>query len=83
MPEMVEVVWLDSGAHVDHGWAPAEDHWEEGLSREVRTVGMLMKEDGDVVAVGLNFDPSTGNWYAVQLIYRPTIQSISKLMRCA
>ena len=73
------VVWLDSGAHVDHGWAPAAEHWREGLSRHVTTVGMLMQEDDDTVAVGLNYDPDTENWYGVQLIYRPTIQSITYL----
>jgi hypothetical protein len=77
--QYVKVVWLDSGAHIDHGWAPAEKHWAEGLSREVTTVGMLMQEDDDVIAVGLNFDPDTKNWYGVQLIYKPTVQSRQNL----
>jgi hypothetical protein len=78
---MVEVIWLDSGAHVDHGWASAAKHWAEGLSRSVRTVGMLMQEDEDTLAVGLNYDPSNGSWYGVQLIYRPTVQAVFGLER--
>ena len=83
IPPFVKVVWLDSGAHIDMGWSAARSNWEAGLSREVCTVGMLMQEEDDVVAVGLNFDPSTGNWYSVQLIYKPTIQSITPLQEAS
>ncbi len=77
---MVRVVWLDSGAHVDHGWASAAQYMSTDLSRKVTTVGMLVDESDDVVAVGLNFDPDTDNWFGVELIYRPTIVSFHELV---
>lgn len=79
LPAMAKVTWLDSGAHVDHGWASAKTHWAEGLSRNVVTVGQVMQEDDEVIAIGLNYDPDTENWYGVQLIYKPTIKSIEML----
>jgi len=75
----VKVVWLDSGAHVDHGWASAKTHMQEGLSRQVTTVGLLMEKSDDVIAVGLNYDPDTENWFGVELIYLPNVQSITYL----
>jgi hypothetical protein len=40
-----------------------------------------MQEDDDTIAVGLNYDPSNGSWYGVQLIYRPTVQAVFGLER--
>lgn len=71
----VSVTWLDSGVHIDHGWASAEKYCEStGLNgMTVHTVGILMHEDEDTVMVGLSYDPTHDTWFGAQLIARQNI----------
>ena len=80
-PPMVRVTWLDSGMHIDHGWAPRSQYIEGVLldRMHVTTVGMLMAEDEDTVLLGLNYDPAHDAWIGAQVISKGSIISREEL----
>jgi len=80
-PPIYKVVWLDSGMHIDHGWASRETYLEQAnLNRmEVVSVGMLMDKADDTVALGFNYDPQHDTWIGAQLIARQNIISMEEL----
>ena len=81
MPRPVVVEWIDSGMHMDHGWATSEEY-RARVSMDrlyVRTVGMLMDDNEDIVLVGLNYDPTHQAWVGVQAIQKSNITSMEYL----
>jgi hypothetical protein len=81
VPRAVSVLWLDSGLHIDHGWASAATYKEGAdLSRmTVLTVGLLMDENEDRILVGLNYDEAHEAWIGAQAIARSSIQKLEYL----
>jgi hypothetical protein len=78
---MVAVTWLDSGTHIDHGWA-SRDTYLKGtdiVRNTVTTVGLLMHKDDESVVVGLTYDPSHDHWYGAQLIALQNVHRIDYL----
>lgn len=75
-PRMVEVVWVDSGMHIDHGWASTEKYLTNiGLDRmTVRTVGIRVHEDDEALLVALSHDPAHDKWQGMQLILKDNIR---------
>lgn len=72
---MVKVRWLDSGMHIDKGWASLEDYRKDtGTARmEVITVGFLMHEDEETLLVGQSYDPAHDHWVGGQLIVKANV----------
>lgn len=73
--EVIYVRWVDSGMHLDHGWASREDYTARaGTDRlEVESVGFLMDENDEVIVLGQCFDASGNLWNGAQLIHKPSI----------
>ncbi len=77
----VRVTWVDSGMHIDHGWASAETY-REGTTVDrmsVTTVGMLVAEEADTLLVALNHDPAHDTYLSMQLILRSDVISFERL----
>ena len=75
---IVKVEWIDSGTHVDHGWASAEKYMDDATPSLVTTIGTLMDENEEVVAVALShIDQKL--WYSAELIARSNIVSFTLL----
>lgn len=72
--EIWHIRWLDTGAHVDYGWAPKEKYIADAVTDKmtVDTIGFLMHEDDDIVMVALShvFDDL---WYGAQIIHKSSI----------
>lgn len=69
------ITWVDSGMHLDHGWAPT-DVYKRSANKwhgQVVTTGEVFYEDHMVVVVGLSKDTAGDNWFGAQLIYKPCI----------
>lgn len=80
-PRIARITWLDTGAHVDYGWASKEKYME-GLNKDqmyVTTVGMLIDEDDDIILVGLSYEPVAKKWYGGQAIHKSSIKGIEWL----
>lgn len=81
MPSMVHVEWIDSGMHMDHGWASQNEYMARASMDRltVHTVGLLMQNGSDLVLIGLNYDPAHDAWIGVQAIQRSNIISMEML----
>jgi hypothetical protein len=80
-PRIVRVTWLDTGAHVDYGWAKKEKYMEN-LNKDqmlVQTVGMVIDEDDDIILVGLSYEPVGRQWYGGQAIHKSAIKRVEWL----
>lgn len=75
------ITWIDSGMHLDEGWASTAVYAEraKNWNGEVVTVGTVFHEDDKVVVVGLSRDTGNGNWYGAQLIYKSCITEREEL----
>ena len=73
----VAVKWLDSGMHIDKGWASLEDYRKdtETSRMTVVTVGILMHEDDQTILIGQTYDPSHDHWVGGQLILKENVVS--------
>lgn len=73
----VAVRWLDSGMHIDKGWASLEDYRAntETARMQVVTVGILMHEDDETILIGQSFDPAHDTWVGGQLIVKENVIS--------
>ena len=71
----VAVRWLDSGMHIDKGWASLEDYRKDTSTQRmtVVTVGILMHEDEETLLIGQSFDPAHDHWVGGQLIVKENI----------
>lgn len=77
----VEVIWIDSGMHVDYGWATTEKY-KEGTTLDkmrVTTVGMLIDLTPEIVLVGLCRDPAHDKWFGAQVIDRKAVEGFRYL----
>ena len=80
-PRIVRITWLDTGAHVDYGWANTEKYMD-GLNKErmyVQTVGMLIGEDDDIYLVGLSYEPIEKKWYGGQAVHKSAVKEVEWL----
>lgn len=75
------IIWVDSGMHIDHGWASTDVYQRSAnkWSGRVVTCGTVFYEDENVVVVGLSHDMNSNNWFGAQLIYKPCILDRIKL----
>jgi hypothetical protein len=80
--ELRLVRWIDSGMHIDHGWAPSSTYLDgaEVSRMEVTSVGIVMHEDDDIVVLALSHDPAHDKWISAQLIHRPSIVEMQRLV---
>lgn len=78
---LLQIDWIDSGMHIDHGWAKtlvyqeSVNKWNGGVT----TVGTLLYEDDHVIVLGLSHDVQNNSWYGAQLIYKPCITNRKEL----
>ena len=81
MSKMVKVVWIDSGYHISEEWKPVAEMMRkfEPSDMLVTTVGLMVYEEGDIIAVGLSESTSTNAVFGLQIIHRPSIRSIEEL----
>lgn len=79
---IIQVVWVDSGVHIDHGWAEKKKYLEgTGIENMVvTTVGILMHLDDDIVMVGLSHDEANDTWYGAQVIAMSNVVDITTLV---
>lgn len=78
---MVRVLWIDSGMHVDHGWGPVREYMQNATvaKMKVLTVGILMAETEEAVAVALSYDDALDQWNGAQLIARQNVLDMRDL----
>lgn len=76
---LVRVIWIDSGMNHTDGWMTTEKAVESVDLARVTTVGILLHEDDDAVAVGQSHDPVNDHWYSIQTIWKPSLVSIEDL----
>lgn len=78
---MVYVRWVDSGMHSDYGWDTAAKYLDRASLRQMEcvTVGILMHEDEDIIAVALSHDPEHDKWISAQLIHKQAIKDLQYL----
>lgn len=72
---MLAVDWIDSGLHIDEGWATLEVY--QSVAREwngtVTTVGFPIYEDDDRLVLALSRDHQRDCYYGAQLILKSCI----------
>lgn len=73
--KILQIDWLDSGMHIDHGWAKTAVYLESAAkwNGKVTTTGALLYEDDHVIVLGLSRDVQNDSWYGAQLIYKNNI----------
>jgi hypothetical protein len=78
---MVKVVWIDSGYHVAEEWKPISEIMQrfKPSNMLVTTVGLLVVEQDDIIGVGLSESEATQAVFGLQIIHRPSIQSMEYL----
>lgn len=76
-PVIERIVWTDSGAFLDKGWASLDVYQRQAREWDgkVETIGRVMFEDDSVVVVGLSHDTKNDEWYGAQLIFKPCIKT--------
>jgi len=73
--DKVYIKWIDSGMHFDYGWKTKDDYLK-GLKTEsmvAHTMGFIMDESDDIIAIAQSYDEHNDTWYAVQIIARQNI----------
>lgn len=79
--DYVSVQWIDSGIHIDDGWAPIAEYIAKAASQmgEVETVGTLIGVTDDALIVGLSVDGKNDTVFGAQVIMRSNITVVSVL----
>ena len=69
------VEWIDSGLHIDEGWAKLEVYKSvaKGWNGRVTTVGFPIYEDDQVLVLALSRDNANDSYFGGQLIARDSI----------
>lgn len=77
----VEVEWIDSGLMSAEGWQSREELISNPKNRitTMYTVGFLMHEDKEAMYVALTSDREHGHFYAMQVIAKSAIKSVTIL----
>lgn len=67
---MEAVEWIDSGMHIDQGWAELEVYRSvaKQWNGRVTTVGIPIYEDDRMLVLALSRDDANGNAFGAQLI---------------
>lgn len=78
---MEAVEWVDSGLHIDEGWAPLDIYRSvaKDWNGTVTTVGFPIYEDERCLVLALSKDHQRGHCYGAQLIAVDSIVSRKKL----
>lgn len=79
---MEAVEWVDSGLHIDEGWASLDVY--RSVAKEwdgkVTTVGFPIYEDDECLVLALSRDHQRDHFYGAQLIAKAAITQRCKLI---
>lgn len=82
-PYIIE--WLDSGMHINEGWAPVAEHLKNWKidNMLVKSAGILVYDDDDVIGLGLSISEANGKEnemiFGLQLIFKANITEASHI----
>lgn len=79
---IVAVEWIDSGLHIDEGWATLDVYRSvaRGWNGTVTTIGFPIYEDDERVVLALSRDHQRDHYFGAQLIWQRSIVSRKKLV---
>lgn len=74
---MERIEWIDSGLHIDEGWASLEVYQSvaKGWDGTVTTIGFPIYEDDDRIVLALSRDHQRDHYYGAQLILKSCIKA--------